>query len=228
MALGDTDEGNLQAVYMGIVLWKGKPQSVAFYGDIGRRLYMGDAYTPARFEEFSLSLAVKPGARAEVACSGKYAREEAPGTGETEESWKLRWDTRLTTARGGFSILARWQVSGGGGSGAPWRASVFSLQFEKRDLMGFQVRIRAASAHCDDGGSVTLAEGGIPGRVEFVRFSGDEERYSVALSRTLAGGLTLRGKTSWTLEREIPEDRGLGLANWKTKAESTLQCEWKF
>jgi hypothetical protein len=226
MALGDTEEGNLQAVYMGIRLGKGEGLALAFYGDMGSRLYRGEDYSPAGFEEFSLFLSVKRGSKALLEFSGKCGREEEPGKGETEETWRLRWDTRLTPLPR-LSLHARWQVSGGAEDGRAWRTSLFFLQMEREDLMGFAVRARLTSAHCGEGGSVTLVEGGIPGRSEFVRLSGEEERYSLVVARKVGGGFTLRGKASWSLEREVSEVRGFGLEEWAVKTSFALQCEWK-
>lgn len=227
MALGDTEEGNIQAVYTGIELGKGKRAALAFYGDVGTRIYKGQAYTPAGFEEFSLFLSVRMESRVALELSGKYARETAAGKAETEDVWRLRWDTRFEPTPH-HSLLARWQLSGEGGSDPPWRASLFSLEAGIESLFGFAVKGRFTSVHCGSGGSVSVVEGGLTGRIDFVRLSGEEERYSLVIARGLGGGFTLRGKAAWSLEREVTEVRGFELAGWRTRPGFQLQCERKF
>jgi hypothetical protein len=227
MSLSGSGIGNLEAAYAGLVLGKGKCIEIVFFRDTGKRIYRGEDYSPTRFDESSILLAVKPSRKVKLTFSlSSKETESGRGGRDSIVRRKLRWDSILRPATGLF-VRTRIQVSHGD-TGGGWRSSLLFIELKKMGFWGFEVRGRFTSYNCSEGGYVYHVEGGLPERSMILRLSGEGERYQLQVTRRVRGGWTVRWKLSRSEQRISEYSSGFDLENWNAKTTVEFQLERRF
>ncbi|MFQ6103433.1 MAG: ComEA family DNA-binding protein [Candidatus Glassbacteria bacterium] len=228
MSLGGTGMGNFEALYTGLMVGKGKTVELAFYRDIGRRIYTGRSYTPTRFDYLSISLKLRPFQRFTSRFSLRQEEDEShSGSGHRERQSRIRWDLTLRPASG-LTLRTRTQLSRGKDGEENWQSSLYFAELRTRAPLGFDVRSRFTTYNCSDGGYLYIAEGGLPERSLIMRLSGEGETYQMVISKRIGDSWVARLKLSNVVRRRDKYERGFEFENWLAEYSTEFQLECRF